>query len=147
MELIKAFLLVTSLIYLISLCFVLLVTAAPCLPDILGFLWVIKWTPLITVSDLYSLSISITPKFRTFLLIFVYYLLDLKLRWNVPCGPNSVITFPGAVWLKPWYWWSWPVLPLGLSWHHQRRYTIRYICLISHTETHTSPHNIRIALL
>ncbi|CAN8274878.1 unnamed protein product [Cochlearia groenlandica] len=50
----------------------------------------------------------------------------LKLRWNVPCGPNSVITFPGAVWLKPWYWWSWPVLPLGLSWHHQRRYTISY---------------------
>ncbi|KAG2239056.1 hypothetical protein Bca52824_089916 [Brassica carinata] len=51
----------------------------------------------------------------------------LKLRWNVPCGPNSVITFPGAVWLKPWYWWSWPVLPLGLSWHHQRRYTISYV--------------------
>ncbi|CAN6922868.1 hypothetical protein Bca4012_088555 [Brassica carinata] len=50
----------------------------------------------------------------------------LKLRWNVPCGPNSVITFPGAVWLKPWYWWSWPVLPLGISWHHQRCYTISY---------------------
>ncbi|CAH8317140.1 unnamed protein product [Eruca vesicaria subsp. sativa] len=50
----------------------------------------------------------------------------LRLRWNVPCGPNSVITFPGAVWLKPWYWWSWPVLPLGLSYHHQRRYTISY---------------------
>lgn len=56
-----------------------------------------------------------------------YLYLDLKLRWNIPCGPNSVITFPGAVWLKPWYWWSWPVLPLGLSWHHQRRYTIRYV--------------------
>ncbi|KAI3799946.1 hypothetical protein L1987_35252 [Smallanthus sonchifolius] len=27
----------------------------------------------------------------------------LRLRWNVPCGPNSVITFPGASWLKPWY--------------------------------------------
>ncbi|XP_010538417.1 PREDICTED: putative glucuronosyltransferase PGSIP7 isoform X2 [Tarenaya hassleriana] len=48
----------------------------------------------------------------------------LRLRWNVPCGPNSVITFPGAVWLKPWYWWSWPVLPLGLSWHEQRRQTL-----------------------
>ncbi|KAL2901725.1 putative glucuronosyltransferase PGSIP8 [Bienertia sinuspersici] len=50
----------------------------------------------------------------------------LKLRWNVPCGPNSVITFPGAVWMKPWYWWSWPVLPLGFSWHEQRRNTIGY---------------------
>ncbi|GAB2300865.1 Putative glucuronosyltransferase pgsip7 [Dionaea muscipula] len=50
----------------------------------------------------------------------------LKLRWNVPCGPNSVITFPGARWLKPWYWWSWPVLPLGILWHEQRRKTLGY---------------------
>ncbi|GAB2274169.1 Putative glucuronosyltransferase pgsip8 [Dionaea muscipula] len=50
----------------------------------------------------------------------------LKLRWNVPCGPNSVITFPGARWLKPWYWWAWPVLPLGFSWHEQRRKTLGY---------------------
>ncbi|XP_047940337.1 putative glucuronosyltransferase PGSIP7 [Salvia hispanica] len=50
----------------------------------------------------------------------------LKLRWNVPCGPNSVITFPGASWLKPWYWWSWPVLPLGIDWHRKRLQTIGY---------------------
>ncbi|CAH9094226.1 unnamed protein product [Cuscuta europaea] len=50
----------------------------------------------------------------------------LKLRWDVPCGPNSVITFPGAPWLKPWYWWAWPVLPLGIQWHEQRRQTIGY---------------------
>ncbi|KAH9298962.1 hypothetical protein KI387_030644, partial [Taxus chinensis] len=50
----------------------------------------------------------------------------LKLKWRVPCGPNSVITFPSAPWLKPWYWWSWPVLPLGLSWHEQRFHTIGY---------------------
>ncbi|KAI4372451.1 hypothetical protein MLD38_010680 [Melastoma candidum] len=50
----------------------------------------------------------------------------LKLRWNIPCGPNSVITFPSAPWLKPWYWWSWPVLPLGISWHEQRRSTLGY---------------------
>ncbi|KAB1217012.1 putative glucuronosyltransferase PGSIP7 [Morella rubra] len=50
----------------------------------------------------------------------------LRLRWSVPCGPNSVITFPGAPWLKPWYWWSWPVLPLGISWHEQRRQTLGY---------------------
>lgn len=50
----------------------------------------------------------------------------LRLRWNIPCGPNSVITFPGAPWLKPWYWWSWPVLPLGISWHEQRRNTLGY---------------------
>ncbi|KAK1306602.1 putative glucuronosyltransferase PGSIP8 [Acorus calamus] len=50
----------------------------------------------------------------------------LKLKWRIPCGPNSVITFPSAPWLKPWYWWSWPVLPLGLSWHERRRNTIGY---------------------
>ncbi|CAL9130695.1 putative glucuronosyltransferase PGSIP8 [Musa acuminata AAA Group] len=50
----------------------------------------------------------------------------LKLRWSIPCGPNSVITFPSAPWLKPWYWWSWPVLPLGLSWHEQRRKNLGY---------------------
>ncbi|XP_073001542.1 putative glucuronosyltransferase PGSIP8 [Typha latifolia] len=50
----------------------------------------------------------------------------LKLRWSIPCGPNSVITFPSAPWFKPWYWWSWPVLPLGVSWHEQRRNSIGY---------------------
>ncbi|KAH7549617.1 hypothetical protein ACOSP7_025518 [Xanthoceras sorbifolium] len=50
----------------------------------------------------------------------------LKLRWSVPCGPNSIITFPGAPWMKPWYWWSWPVLPLGFSWHENRRQTLGY---------------------
>jgi hypothetical protein len=50
----------------------------------------------------------------------------LKLKWNVPCGPNSVITFPSVPMLKPWYWWSWPTLPLGLSWHQKRVATIGY---------------------
>ncbi|XVF52619.1 hypothetical protein PTKIN_Ptkin05aG0032800 [Pterospermum kingtungense] len=50
----------------------------------------------------------------------------LRLCWRVPCGPNSVITFPGALWLKPWYWWSWPVLPLGIQWHESRRQTLGY---------------------
>ncbi|KAG5592910.1 hypothetical protein H5410_043424 [Solanum commersonii] len=50
----------------------------------------------------------------------------LRLHWSVPCGPNSVITFPGAPWLKPWYWWSWPVLPLGIQWHEQRLQTLGY---------------------
>ena len=50
----------------------------------------------------------------------------LNLKRHVPCGPNSVIIFCSVPWMKPWYWWSWPVLPLGLSWHEQRRQTIGY---------------------
>lgn len=50
----------------------------------------------------------------------------LKLKWRIPCGPNSVITFPSVPMLKPWYWWSWPTLPLGLSWHEKRMETIGY---------------------
>ncbi|KAE8683789.1 putative glucuronosyltransferase PGSIP8 [Hibiscus syriacus] len=37
-----------------------------------------------------------------------------------------VITFPGALWLKPWYWWSWPVLLLGIQWHENRRQNLGY---------------------
>jgi hypothetical protein len=66
----------------------------------------------------------------SFLLILIPFNIllapDLKLRWSVPCGPNSVITYPGAPWLKPWYWWSWPVLPLGITWHERRRQTLGY---------------------
>jgi len=54
----------------------------------------------------------------------VYYY--LKLKWRVPCGPNSVITFPSVPMLKPWYWWSYPTLPLGIAWHEKRRATIGY---------------------
>ncbi|CAM6036688.1 unnamed protein product [Sphagnum compactum] len=50
----------------------------------------------------------------------------LKLKWKVPCGPNSVVTFPSVPTLKPWYWWSYPTLPLGISWHEKRRLSIGY---------------------
>lgn len=79
-----------------------------------------------------SLRLLLCFSLRSSTLIFYT---DLKLRWSIPCGPNSVITFPSAPWLKPWYWWSWPVLPLGLSWHEQRRITLGWVeldckCLI-----------------
>lgn len=51
----------------------------------------------------------------------------LKLKWRIPCGPNSVITFPSVPMLKPWYWWSWPTLPLGLLWHEKRVATIGFM--------------------
>jgi hypothetical protein len=31
-----------------------------------------------------------------------------------------VVTFPSVPILKPWYWWSYPVLPLGTWWHKHR---------------------------
>ncbi|PPS07985.1 hypothetical protein GOBAR_AA12661 [Gossypium barbadense] len=54
------------------------------------------------------------------------YQMDASYYCEVPCRPNSVITFPGAPWLKPWYWWSWPVLPLGIQWHQNSRQTLVY---------------------
>lgn len=60
-------------------------------------------------------------------------LVDLKLKWKVPCSKESVITFPSVPLLKPWYWWSWPILPLGLEWHNQRLETIGYFYLLALT--------------
>ena len=42
------------------------------------------------------------------------------------CGANSVITFPSVPLFKPWFWWSWPLLPLGIEWHHQRYAYVGY---------------------
>jgi hypothetical protein len=53
---------------------------------------------------------------------------DLNFRWALTqsCAPQSVLTFPGAPVLKPWYWWSWPLLPLSLEWHARRAASIGY---------------------
>jgi hypothetical protein len=67
-----------------------------------------------------------------------YTFSDLKLRWSIPCGPNSVVTFPSAPWMKPWYWWSWPVLPLGLSWHEQRREHLGWVVSLEKNFIHIS---------
>ncbi|CAN6449564.1 unnamed protein product [Victoria cruziana] len=71
----------------------------------------------------------------------------LKLRWSVPCGPNSVITFPSAPLLKPWYWWSWPVLPLGLAWHEQRRNLLGYADDLPHCIGQTAVFLLLLAAL
>ena len=47
---------------------------------------------------------------------YFYY----RLKWQVPCGPNSILTFPGSPLLKPWFWWGWPLLPFGITWHRRR---------------------------
>ncbi|KAG0609991.1 hypothetical protein M758_7G030400 [Ceratodon purpureus] len=53
----------------------------------------------------------------------LYY---LNLKWHTPCGLNSAITFPSIPMLKPWFWWSYPILPLGILWHEKRLETIGY---------------------
>lgn len=135
MVLIKVLLEATSPIYLTSQCSILLPTTL-LLMGSTDFLLAIKWTLPITVSSMIFFSScflsfikmesfhSCREPFAFSVLTVIFFLLDLKLRWSVPCGPNSVITFPGAVWLKPWYWWSYPVLPLGIQWHERRRQTI-----------------------
>eukprot|EP00246_Nothoceros_aenigmaticus_P005181 TRINITY_DN17062_c0_g1_i1.p1 TRINITY_DN17062_c0_g1~~TRINITY_DN17062_c0_g1_i1.p1 ORF type:complete len:511 (+),score=43.46 TRINITY_DN17062_c0_g1_i1:549-2081(+) len=50
----------------------------------------------------------------------------LKLKWPRTRSNLSVVTFPSVPMLKPWYWWSWPVLPLGLEWHNKKLETIGY---------------------
>ncbi|GMQ04902.1 hypothetical protein CsSME_00050148 [Camellia sinensis var. sinensis] len=130
---------VTSQICLISQCSIH-PSMVPSLKEHTDFLWDIKWMPPTIVSDrtffqiftlfqpFYIKSNFIFVKISIFCFNCLGCLLvpDLRLKWHVPCGPNSVITFPGASWLKPWYWWAWPVLPLGIQWHEQRRQTLGY---------------------
>ncbi|GAQ84466.1 glycosyl transferase family 8 [Klebsormidium nitens] len=56
----------------------------------------------------------------------VYYYLNFRWTLTPACAPQGVLTFPGAPVLKPWYWWSWPLLPLTLEWHKRRAETIGY---------------------
>ncbi|CAI5477271.1 unnamed protein product [Closterium sp. Yama58-4] len=51
---------------------------------------------------------------------------NLKFKWEVPCSDNKIITFPGIAHLKPWFWWSYPLLALSLHWHSWRLATIGY---------------------
>ncbi|CAI5510244.1 unnamed protein product [Closterium sp. Naga37s-1] len=51
---------------------------------------------------------------------------NLKFKWEVPCSDNKIITFPGIAHLKPWFWWSYPLLALSLHWHAWRLSTIAY---------------------
>ena len=125
--------LATSQICLISQCSINLLMP-PSLMETTDFLWATKWMLHTIVSIYHTCSRDFFFFFNNshIVIIFIPYLnpcsifgaSDLKLRWTIPCGPNSVITFPSAPWLKPWYWWSWPVLPLGLSWHRQRLQTL-----------------------
>ncbi|GBG83487.1 hypothetical protein CBR_g37199 [Chara braunii] len=66
----------------------------------------------------------------TFRLQFGYQLdasyYNLKHHWQIPASMAKVITFPAAPSLKPWYWWSWPLLSLSLKWHEQRRELLGY---------------------
>ncbi|GJP43873.1 hypothetical protein CLOM_g3275 [Closterium sp. NIES-68] len=54
----------------------------------------------------------------------IYY--NLKFKWEVPCSDNKIITFPGVSQLKPWLWWSYPLLALSLQWHSWRLSTLGY---------------------
>eukprot|EP01105_Mastigella_eilhardi_P026060 TRINITY_DN733_c0_g1_i1.p1 TRINITY_DN733_c0_g1~~TRINITY_DN733_c0_g1_i1.p1 ORF type:complete len:406 (+),score=76.63 TRINITY_DN733_c0_g1_i1:389-1606(+) len=52
---------------------------------------------------------------------FYYY---QRFAWEIPCGEIKIMTFPSMPNLKPWYWYSWPLLDLSLEWHacHTRVY-------------------------
>jgi hypothetical protein len=54
----------------------------------------------------------------------IYY--NLKFKWEIPCSENKVVTFPGLSALKPWYWWTWPILAMPLQWHQVRAASIGY---------------------
>jgi hypothetical protein len=45
----------------------------------------------------------------------MYYM--QRFRWEVPCSDQKVIGFPGVKDFKPWFWWTWPFLPLAIKWH------------------------------
>ncbi|KAH3742468.1 glucuronosyltransferase PGSIP8 [Pelomyxa schiedti] len=52
---------------------------------------------------------------------FYYY---QRFRWEVPCSDKKVMTFPSQPLLKPWYWYSWPLMDLTQQWYGY--YTLVY---------------------
>ncbi|KAM7259984.1 hypothetical protein ACFE04_015725 [Oxalis oulophora] len=55
--------------------------------------------------------------------VFKDMLHQLDIGKDNPDGADQGFIAP---WLKPWFWWAWPVLPLGLDWHEQRREILGY---------------------
>ena len=69
-------------------------------------------------------------------------------RFRDACLTEAIVVFGGSPWARPYYWWAWPLSPLALYWHEQRRVAVGFEReLVQATAAFTLPVMLTVAVV